>query len=70
MIEAEAYLFKCWKPGKSCVFASVDPDTSEWWNEDWEMVWREPLTVCGPSEIIHQHASKYRQLEFDFSYKT
>ena len=57
--DADAYLFQCWKPGKSAVYASVDPNDNSWmdhrkeWPDKWERVTRWRLIIDGEAEVIH-----------------
>lgn len=53
MSETEAWLFRCWQPGKSCQYATVDKDDNSWWNEGWQTVIRVPLVAEGAGETIH-----------------
>lgn len=51
--EPDAWLFICWKPGKSSVFASVAPEGSEGWPwDEWQSVERIALVKGGSREQL------------------
>ena len=53
-----AYLFVCWKPGKSVAFASVDSNDSTWQpdydRDKWHRVLRYKLIVDGQGDLLYE----------------
>lgn len=52
-VDVQAWLFKCYRPGKRAVFASVDPDDNAHWPLDqWKSVERHPLVIPDASVLL------------------